>query len=190
MDSSKLSFKFFLTDGSHFEQEVIVPVLHTWIQKHLIEGHLLIDVADYKHVQNGPGTVLVAHEGNFSTDKAIGGAPGLLYMRKTPLDGDLATRIRQVLKTTLSAASQLEKEEKLGGKVRFRTDNPIFRIYDRLEAPNTPATFEAVKSTLETVLKQVWGSAAKLEYKQDVEGVFEVRIAETAVALPALLSRI
>jgi hypothetical protein len=190
MDSSKLAFKFFLADGSHFEQEVIVPVFHTWIQKHTMEGHLLIDVAEYKHVENGPGTVLVAHEGNFSTDMAIGGGPGLLYMRKQPLEGDLVARIRQVLKISLVATAAMEGEEKLAGKVRFRTDNPLFRIYDRLEAPNAAVTFEVIQGALQAVLEGVYGSSVKLTFHPDAQGVFEVRIAGAAIEVSNLLARI
>ena len=186
MDSSKLSFKFFLADGSHFDSAAIVPLFHSWIQKRTVQGHLLIDVAEYDHVQNGPGTVLVAHEGNFSTDLAIGGAPGLLYMRKQPLAGDLAARIRQTLKITLQAVAALETETKL----KFRADNPLFRIYDRLEAPNTAATFDAVKGALQTTLDLVYGSPVKLHYKADEQGVFEIRIASVAMSATNLLGQL
>ena len=65
---------------------------------HSIPDHLLIDVADYEHVPNGPGTVLVSHEANIHLDLADG-RPGLLYIRKQPLKGDLRERIRALSAT-------------------------------------------------------------------------------------------
>src|SRR5258706_13193320 len=80
MDSSKLAVKFFATDASALHAEVFVPIFHKWIQTRALPDHLLIDVADYKHVPAGPGTVLVAHEANLSIDQADNRL-GLLYAR-------------------------------------------------------------------------------------------------------------
>ena len=191
MDSSKLSLKFFLQPASQFDQKTVVPVFHQWIQNHSVDGHLLIDVADYHHVKNGPGTVLVAHEGNYSTDLGIGGAPGLLYTRKQPIDGDFAARLRQTFRHTLAAAAKLEQASELAGKLRFRTDNPIFRIYDRLLAPSDPTTFEAVRPALESVLAGLYGGPVKLDYTADAEDVFEVRItSSTSMDATALLAKL
>ena len=41
---------------------------------HAVPDHLLIDVADYAHVPNGPGTVLVAHEANIHIDRTTAGS--------------------------------------------------------------------------------------------------------------------
>src|SRR3982751_582210 len=100
MDSSKFSVKFFLQNGASLPEKTIVPLFHSWIQQQAIADHLLIDVADYAHVQSGPGVVLVAHQGNFSTD-ASAGRIGLMYQRKMPIDGDATARLKHVLRTTL-----------------------------------------------------------------------------------------
>ena len=114
MDSSKLAVKFFVKDASAIEAGAFVPVFHSWIQKHAVADHLLIDVADYKHVQSGPGTVLVAHEANFSTD-AGENRLGLLYVRKTPLPGDFSERLKVTFRAALQAAQLLEREPSLAG---------------------------------------------------------------------------
>jgi hypothetical protein len=62
---------------------VIVPVFHRWIQQKSFPNHLLVDVADYAHVPEGPGTLLVSHEANIHFDRD-GGKPGVLYVRKQP----------------------------------------------------------------------------------------------------------
>src|SRR5882757_7269132 len=102
MDSSKLAVKFFATDASALHAEVFVPIFHKWIQTRALPDHLLIDVADYKHVPSGPGTVLVAHEANLSTDQADNRL-GLLYARKQPIAGDLTERLRVTFRSALQA---------------------------------------------------------------------------------------
>src|SRR5215216_2280933 len=78
METHKIIVKFFVEDASRIRGEQFVPIFHSWIQQQAIPGHLLIDVADYQHVSGGPGTVLVAHEANFSMDGEEGRL-GLLY---------------------------------------------------------------------------------------------------------------
>ena len=80
MDSHKLAIKFFAEGSPDLGHDAFIPVFHSWIQQHALKDHLLIDVADYKHVKSGPGTVLVSHEANLSTDLA-GDRLGLLYAR-------------------------------------------------------------------------------------------------------------
>src|SRR5581483_1646097 len=96
MDSHKLAVKFFIEDPSGLKtDEDFVPVFHRWIQTRAIADHQLIDVADYAHVKEGPGTLLVSHEANFHADLG-GGRLGLLYVRKQPLPGGtFAERLRE-----------------------------------------------------------------------------------------------
>src|SRR5437763_3400047 len=119
MQTPKLSLKFFAHDGSHADESVIVPLFHRWIQDQAIPGHLLIDVADYAHVKNGPGVVLVSHEANFSTDAALDHRLGLLYQRKAPIDGDTTAQLRTVFHTALTAVSLLENSFELAGRLKF-----------------------------------------------------------------------
>ena len=86
MDTHKIIVKFFVEDASRIRGEQFVPIFHAWIQQQAIPEHLLIDVADYQHVYGGPGTVLVAHEANFSMDREEGRL-GLMYTRKQPASG-------------------------------------------------------------------------------------------------------
>ena len=190
MDSSKLAVKFFLTDASSFDQHALVPLFHQWIQTHALADHLLIDVADYRHVQSGPGTVLVAHEATLSADAAEN-RPGLLYARKAPIEGDFADRLRVVFRAALQAVSLLQTASSLDGKVQFRTDNPVFRINDRLFAPNTSETFAEIRPSLETFLTGLYGEPVELAHRPNSETVFEVHV--TALNSPPvseLLSRL
>lgn len=187
MDSSKLSIKLYAREGqdpSVFDAGVIVPVFHSWIQARAVPDHLLIDVADYAHVPDGPGTVLVSHEANFSTDRTEG-RPGLLYVRKQPLEGSLGQRLRTVLAAALSAAVRLEEHPSLRGKLHFRTDEFLFRVHDRLLAPNTPRTLEQVKPELERLAAELYpGGPVSLEYQPSDLTLFGVRVKATAPQAP------
>jgi hypothetical protein len=190
METSKFSVKFFARDGSAADEKVIVPLFHRWIQDQAIPGHILIDVADYAHVNAGPGVVLVSHEANFSTDEALDHRVGLLYQRKAPIEGDTTAQLRAVFHTALTAVSLLENSFELGGKLKFRTDDPIFRIHDRLFAPNTKETFNAVWAALESFLKKLYNAPVELTHTPGDETLFEVRIKAPNVPAADLLSRL
>ena len=166
-DAQKLSLKLFLEDPAQAHGLKLLPVFQTWIQLHAMEDHLMIDVADYDHVPDGPGTVLVTHEANLYLDH-IGGRPGLLYQRKQPLPGPFKDRLTTILRHTLQAARRLEDHPGL----RFRTDEFQLKIHDRLLAPNNPDTFNAVKADLEST----FGPAAQLHHNPDPQKLFEVTV--------------
>jgi hypothetical protein len=188
MDSSKLSVKFFAKDGSAVKAEAFVPVFHKWIQTHALPDHLLIDVADYKHVHTGPGTVLVAHEANLSTDAAEN-RMGLLYVRKTPIEGNLVAKLEAVFRAALTACQLLEQEPSIG--ISFRTDNPLFCIHDRLLAPNSARTFAAVRPELESFLTKLYRAPVKLAHLVDDETLFQVAItAPSSPGVGELLKRL
>ena len=59
MDSHKIAVKFFADVTGTQNDLHFVPIFHSWIQAQAVPEHLLIDVADYAHVHNGPGTCLI-----------------------------------------------------------------------------------------------------------------------------------
>ena len=189
MDAYKLAVKFFVKDSPELPADAFVPVFHSWIQNQLVPGHLLIDVADYQLVHHGPGTVLVAHEGNFSTDRAEGRL-GLQYNRKQPLAGSLADRLAAVFITALEGCVRREEDARLAG-IRFGGDEVILRINDRLAAPNTSATFESIRGDLEMFLAELYaGVAVELRHEPHAEKLFEIRIKSSqAVSAAMLLER-
>ena len=189
MDAYKLAVKFFVKDSPELPADAFVPVFHSWIQNDLVQGHLLVDVADYQLVHEGPGTVLVAHEGNFSTDRA-GGRLGLQYNRKQPLAGTFADKLAAVFVTVLEGCVRLEEDARLAG-LRFGGDELILRINDRLAVPNTKATFDSIRGDVESFLTELYaGEAVELLHEPHAEKLFEVRIkSPRAVSAATLLER-
>jgi len=159
MELHRVGIKLFAADPANIRVKDFVPVFHSWIQRQAIEGHLLIDVHDYSHIQNGPGILLVAHEGNLCTDMADGKL-GLAYFRKQPAGASMESHLDAALKAVRLAASLLEKEPVFEGRLRFRKDELLVIANDRLLAPNDAATF----ATLQSPLTKVFGAGAKLNY--------------------------
>ena len=125
---------FFKTNGS-FNSKDFIPVFHNWIQDKIIDDHLLIDVADYSHIPDGPGVMLVAHEGNFSLDQE-NQQPGIMYMRKTEISGNFKERFNTVLSTVVKAANRLN-DNNISKQVDFTPNSFRFITNDRLYAENT-----------------------------------------------------
>ena len=86
MKSEKLQIKFFAKPNPAFDVEAIVPVFHRFIREHAFD-ELMIDVADYKHVKNGPGIALIGDANDYFLDEGEGRA-GLLFSRKRHGAGD------------------------------------------------------------------------------------------------------
>jgi hypothetical protein len=148
MDLQKLGIKFFMTNPNAVPVLDFIPVFQKWIQGQVIPNHMLIDVHNYSHIHNGPGILLVAHEGNFSIDMADA-RTGLLYYRKQP-GGD-------AVKTALHACSLLESEPAFGGRIRFRKDEVEVVANDRLLAPNEDSTLAKLEPALASALKSALG---------------------------------
>jgi hypothetical protein len=140
----KINIKLFAAEDT-FGPADFLPVFHRWIQEHALPGHLLIDVADYAHVPDGPGTLVVASEANVHMDRT-GGRLGMTYVRKRPIDGaaNLDQTLDGVFAAALAAGRLLEGDPALGGRLRFRTDEISVQFNDRLLAPNTTAAAETM----------------------------------------------
>src|SRR4051812_33263084 len=154
MQAQKIAIKFYAAESNGLTDHDFVPVLHSWIQQRAVPEHMLIDVADYSHVKDGPGTLLVAHEANIYLDR-VDGMLGLTYSRKQPPADATAfqDRLTQAIAAALQACERLEADPQLGGRLKFLTDEFVVFINDRLLAPNTPQTFEAVKFDIENVAR-------------------------------------
>ena len=191
MKASKLQIKFFLqANGSSVDLEPFVPVFHGWIRNNLL-GELLIDVADYAHVVGGPGVVLIGHGSDYFLDLSEG-RPGLLYTRKREAPPGLPELLEDAFARSLRACQLLEQDKSLPRPVRFRTDELLVRIPDRLHAPNTPETFERFRPELERALgKLMPGVKAGLEPHGSPQHLFGVRVSlPDAPGVDTLLGRL
>jgi len=154
LDLNKVVVKFFAERPEAVTFEEFIPVFHRWIQKHAVEG-MLIDVADYGHLPQGPGVGLVAHEADYFID-TMEGPLGLLYNRKTAAEGRLSDRIASAFKAALGACMKLETEPEFQGRLKFKAGEALVIANDRLNAPNTEEGFQALRPELAAALAKVY----------------------------------
>src|SRR5258708_8791547 len=154
MELQHVNVKLLVRNPEEVDLEPLIPVFHGWIQNQVGEG-LLLDVADYRHVDAGPGVVLIGHEGNYSVDNTDNRL-GVRYNRKAALDGNNQDRLKQAARAALTACQRLEAESRMGGKLRFNGQEIEIFINDRLLAPNCDSTADAFDADLKTVSEKMF----------------------------------
>ena len=187
----RFGLKLFADPASAGAPSTIIPVFHTWIQDHAVPG-LLIDVADYTHLVDGPSVLLVAHEANYALDEA-GRRPGLSYTRKQPLDGTFGERLAVAAAALIAAARRLEQDTSrmTGGGIAFLANEIEFVTNDRLAAPRTADTESALRNELTAFGGRIFGGADVEVHPLDDPARLGFTL-KTARAMPldALLSRV
>jgi len=151
----RISIKYFLSDTATLDLAKIIGIFHKWIQQKTVGG-LPIDVADYRHVPEGPGVMLIGHDFDYSVDLADGRA-GLCYLCKRTTGSDDAELLRTTMRGALFGCRLLEDE--LNRDVTFRTDEARLVIPDRLRAPNRKSTLDGVRGSIIAALGPIYSPA-------------------------------
>ena len=175
MQLQHVNIKLFVQDAGEPHLEPLIPVFHSWIENQNGD-ELLIDVADYSHVPAGPGVVLIGHEGNYSVDNTANRL-GVRYNRKAAVDGSNQERLTQAARAAIQACQRLEAEPRLDGKFRFNGREIEIFINDRLLAPNSPATREAVDADFRLFCKKLFGAREhSISYGADPRSLFTASV--------------
>lgn len=175
LNATEFFIKFPANVRADYDAKELIPVFQRWIQNDALEG-VLIDVANYTHVQEGPGVLLIGHEANWSLDFADG-EPGLLYTRKREGLGDIETRLKEAFRLSLEACQLLTAEDSLANPISFNTGDFVFGINNRLLAPNDEETFADVREGLEMFLSWLFeGEKVQLQRDQRSRSRFNLRV--------------
>lgn len=153
----RLSIKFYF-DELAVDAEAFVPVFHRWIREDVVPTELLLDVADYKHVQDGPAIFLVGHQADYILD-FTDGKPGLQYVRKRETGDSLRDALALTLRQALHAVQLTQTDVELRGKLRLATDTATIALVDRLNYPNDDSA-DAVQQALAESLTPLFGDDA------------------------------
>jgi hypothetical protein len=176
MELQHLRLKLFIDtpERADVAPETFIHIFHGWIQDRVCP-ELLIDVADYSHVHQGPVVLLIGHEADYGID-ADEGRLGLYYQRKAPLAGANRDRFQQAYDALISARDRLEADPRFGEMLRFHRGELELSICDRALAPNTPATFAALEGELRACFDQALGAEAQLAHvsSADARELFRV----------------
>src|SRR5258708_24718503 len=160
MDLQKINVKFFVEKGDGVPLADLVPVFHRWIQQDKLEG-MLIDVAEYTHVRQAPGVLLIAHEANYSVDE-MDGKRGFLYNQKRAPEKSGEGHLKTAFRRALQACSFLEKEPEVAGKMKFAVNHLQVFVNDRLQAPHHSESYEELEKILKPVLDSLYDGAKHL----------------------------
>jgi hypothetical protein len=155
LDIQHVNVKLMVQNPNAVDLEPVIPIFHRWIQERACE-ELLLDVADYRHVPAGPGVVLIGHEANYSVDNT-GNRLGVRYNRKAVLDGSAQDRLEQAVRAAIGACQRLENDSQLHGSIRFNGHEMEMFVNDRLLAPNSDGTCEALEPEIRALCQRLFG---------------------------------
>jgi hypothetical protein len=187
MSTDRWIVKFTARDPEAFDSEAHIPVFHKWIQEKRLPV-MLIDVADYAHVPDGPGVLLVSHEYNIFADH-FDGRPGLTVQRKLR-DRRGTESLVDTLRVGLQAIAELETEPSLPGS-KFHVDGVEIVANDRLHGANTDEGWAAAEPSVRDAANKLYGDGAKVErVPTRPEQRLTARIAGSADGAKQLLARL
>lgn len=177
MDLQKLTVKIFVEPPNVIPLSDFIDVFHGWIQASDGAYH---DIADYSHIQAGPGIVLIANDANVSIDET-GNRRGLLYNRKSWLEGSNRKKLRSVLRAARANCRRLEEEPALRGRLRFVRNEVAISVNARGIAPNSSHAFEELKADVASMARDSLGSGQiTLEYDDDPRRRLSVLLRSTS----------
>ena len=119
--------------NAEVDMEQYVAVFHEWIRQSALGG-LLIDVASYTHVPNGPGVLLIGHELDYGVRITLGRVELTCRHKRDPAAEGNA--LKRCLRQLLQAAQLLESASKLSEPPSFHASEFVFRSNDRLRCAN------------------------------------------------------
>lgn len=175
MELQHVNVKILVDDQGDVDLTRFIQVFHAWVRDQILD-ELLIDVADYRHVPEGPGVMLIGLEADYNMDSA-GGRLGLRYNRKAPLSSSNADRFSQALASAARVCHLLEEHFEGEDAIKFSRQEFELFINDRALAPNTSETLAACQPEIEAFLKTALGhDQFTLEHHADPRSRFGVTI--------------
>jgi hypothetical protein len=187
MSTDRWVAKLHAREPDRFDPEAHIPVFHRWIQQKSLPV-ALIDVADYAHVTDGPGVLLVSHEYNIYADR-FDGSPGLTVQRKVR-GGAGAESLVETMRIALLAAAALEGEASLPGSA-FQAGSIDVTVNDRLNGPNDDAGWKAIEPVLREAGRRLYGDGVKVGRTPTEPGArLAARITGNGASAAALLQRL
>lgn len=188
MDVSRIQIKVFAQPGYKLDVDQAIRTYHRWIKERALPEQL-IDVADYSHVHHGASVVLVGHASDYYWDEGEG-RTGLLFFAKRSAPPP-AERLKDAFRHTFSVAKRLESEPEFTTVAKFSAREVLFRVVDRLNAPNTEEGFAPIRGELRSFVQDLYKVPVTIERFGTASEPLSVRItAESAPDLDALLERL
>lgn len=149
--------------GSEGISDRLLEIFGRW---RLEEGEELMDLADYAHIPEGPGILLVGHRWQFGIDWA-GSESSLFYSSRKGLSGDLTARLSQALGGLFQKSVRLLSESSMSSGVTPRTGELEIVFNDRLTFPNTDVGDATARPAVDAVVAKLYDSAPSVVREAD-----------------------
>ncbi len=182
MNPLKLAVRFG-TAATPTDLRPTIDVFHRFIQRGKVEG-LVLDVADYRHVPDGPGVVLIGHDVDYSLTDAA-----LTTTRKHCRQDDIATQLRDALRMALGAAAAIEADQDLD--VSFDRNQFSVQVADRAQGSRDEVA-TALLAEISDVVSELYGpgAAATIVAADDPRRLPEVSVEVPAEAAATVMEKL
>lgn len=158
----------------------VIGVFHRFIQRGLVEG-LVIDVADYRHVPQGPGVLLVGHDVDYGLSDR-----GLTVTRKRSLEDPAGDQFRDAVRMGLGFLASLEYDGEL--EANFDRSRVTVSVPDRSLEGDVASDLVA---EVEPVAAEIWGEAkVTIVNSDDPRSVASISVEADASAADGALERL
>ena len=154
MELERFCLKFFARPDTDIDDEVFITIFHEWIRYQKLSG-VLLDVADYRHVPNGPGMMLITHEINFAMDRSDGRF-GLFAQQKLNQADNRYDQILALVRATIAFGALLESDWRVKKNLSLEAGQFHLISSDRLRLPNTDAAYTNLLPDLEAAAAIVY----------------------------------
>lgn len=158
MTIERFCVKFFARPDTNIDDAIFIDIFHEWIRYQKLSG-ILLDVADYRHVPEGPGIMLITHEINFAMDYSEGRF-GLLAQQKLAQGATYQECLQGLVRATANFGALLEADPRIAGKFSLEGGTFHYMSNDRLLLPNTATAFASIRPDLETAAAVIYPGQA------------------------------
>jgi len=135
--------------------EPLIAIFARW-RKETNPAAEWVDLADYAHMVDGPGVMLIGHRCYIGFDLAK--PLGVIYAARKGLTGGLKERIASTFHSCFEMTQRLIREPEFPKNVALLTNSLDIRFNDRLATPNNAETDMELRPVLTEVLNSIFGT--------------------------------
>jgi hypothetical protein len=154
METERFCVKFFAQSDTDINDEIFINIFHEWIRYQKLGG-VLLDVADYRHVPNGPGMMLITHEINFAMDRTNGHF-GLFAQQKMSQADNRQDQMLALIRATIAFGALLGSDWRVKKNLSLEGGQFHLMSNNRLVVPNSDSAFANILPDLEAAASVIY----------------------------------
>ena len=152
MEFQKIVWKINFQKG-HLDTQSLFRFFNTLIEN---SPQVFVDIADYKHVPEGPVILLVGVNADVGYD-SHGGELGLSYNQKQIIEGTNQQKLKSTFSSLISIYSKMHEYSGFSTPPVVDLSKITFILNDRALAPNSEKIFESVSGDIKSFFTELLG---------------------------------